>query len=97
MPLDENSIKIFDEILEYYNWPVHEDDSILEKMEDTNNFNPSNYKTAVSCYRNWCENIYPSMDNEHQEDHKIALAQQTLNILHEHAPKHHIHRALDEC
>lgn len=96
MPLDNQSVLIFDEVLHYYNWPKHEENDLLEKMNDTNNFSPANYKYAVSCYMNWCQNIYPNLDKENQESFKLAFAQQTLNILHEHAPRHHIHKALSE-
>ena len=97
MPIDDAAIVIFDNVLEYYNWPKHTNDDILEKLENTKNFNPSNYKTAVSCYLNWCTRIYPSMVDENKDNYKLAFAQQTLNILHEHAPNHHIHKALNEC
>ena len=97
MPLDINSLAIFDEVLEYYNWPEHSDDTLLEKMSDVNNFDASNYKLAVSCYINWCTNLYHNMEMEEKDDYKLALAQQLLNILHTHAAHHHIHKALAEC
>ena len=96
MPLDSQSVVIFDEILHYFNWPKHEDNTILEKLADTNNFNPSNYKLAISCYMNWCEQIYPNVAPQNQESFKLAFAQQALNILHAHAPNHHVHKALNE-
>ena len=97
MPLDEVTVVIFDNILEYYNWPAHSNNGILEQLKDTNNFDSSSYKSAVSCYMNWCANIYPSMVDEAKDNYKLVFAQQTLNILHEHAPRHHIHKALSEC
>ena len=97
MPLDAQAMEIFDEILEYYNWPKHLDNSILDKLKDTKNFNTANYKSAVSCYMNWCKIIFPNMVDEEKDNYKLAFAQQTLNILHVHAPTHHIHKALSEC
>ena len=96
MPLTQESMMIFDDVLEYYNWPIHNDNTLLAKLEKQENFNPSNYKSAVSCYRNWCAIIYPSMVDENKDEYKLALAQQTLNILHAYAPNHHIHKALSK-
>ena len=97
MPLDVQSMEILDEVLEYYNWPKHSDDSILDKLKDTNNFDATTYKSAVSCYLNWCNKVFPNMVDEEKDTYKLAFAQQTLNILHAHASTHHIHKALSEC
>ena len=94
--LDHQSVKIFDTVLNYYNWPEHSDDSILNKLAETNNFNHSTYKLAVSCYIHWCVSLYERCSIEERDGFKLAFAQQTLNILHEHAPQHHIHKALNE-
>ena len=96
MPLDNQSVKVFDEVLEYYNWPETVDFGVLDKMQDKDNFNEKNYKQAVACYLDWCVNVYPGVDPKNQSEFKLAIAQQALNILHAHAPNHHIHKALSE-
>ena len=96
MPLTAESMKVFDEVLEYYNWAEHKDDTIMDKLTDTNNFSPSNYKSAVSCYLNWSTVVYPATFSEDKDDIKLAMAQQVFNILHQHAPKHQIHVALSK-
>ena len=92
--MDANSVKIFDNVIEYYKWPPHTDNAILDQMTDYKNFTPGNYKSAVSCYKNWCEKIYPGLDISQRDNCKLVFAQQTLNIIHEHAPNHHLHKAL---
>ena len=89
-----DSLKVFDNVIEFYNWPKHVNDDILDKLKDVNNFNASNYKYAVSCYKNWCENTFPAIMDSNKDDYKLAFAQQTYNILHTHAPNHRIHLAL---
>lgn len=91
-----DSLKVFDNVIEFYNWPPHEDNGILENLKNVNNFNSSNFKLAVSCYKNWCEKTYPTMMDVNKDDYKLAFAQQTYNILYTHAPNHRIHLALQK-
>ena len=96
MPLDASSVKIFDQMLEFYYWTEVKNLDLLVQMSDTNNFNKENYKAAVGTYQQWCIELYPKMDANEKLNYKLAFAQQTLSILHAHAPNHKIHRQLSK-
>lgn len=96
MPLDKKTVEIFDQMLEFYNWIEVENQDLLSKLDNTNNFNKQTYKAAVGTYQKWCTDIFPQMDQKERMNYKLAFAQQVLAILHAHAPNHHIHRALSK-
>ena len=86
--MDANSVRIFDNVIEYYKWPPHTDNAILDQMTDYKNFTPGNYKSAVSCYKNWCEKIYPGLDISQRDPiTKLFLASSIYTINRETAER----------
>ena len=93
--LDKDTVALFENAVNMFVWPEVESCKLLETMGDLNSFDHLTYPLAVATYLKWKETVYPELPNEEKDDHHVAVAQSALNILHKHAPEHHIHLALN--
>ena len=85
----------FNNTLKLFHWPVVQQVDI-KTLESADNFNANNYSQAVGTYIKWRNEFLPKLRPEEQNELQALHAQLTYNILHAHAPNHHIHLALKQ-
>ena len=93
--LDKDTVEMFETAVNLFVWPTVDSCKLLESMGNPDSFDNQSYPLAVATYLKWKETVYPELPKGEQVDHHIAIAQTALNILHKHAPDHHIHLALN--